>query len=78
MEEQRERVERVAKMYLCDYPIMLDNDNQYWKALDIIFWPSYFLVDRSGNIVKNAYGEMRKGFGRTDKFEEALAELISQ
>jgi len=76
MEGLRERVIRTAKMYLCDYPILLDNDGKYWGALKVNFWPSYFLVDRKGNIVKMVYGEMQKGQPRADDFMAAVDRLM--
>lgn len=77
-EENREHVEKTAKLYLCDYPIMIDNDASYWRAVKLRFWPAYLLVNREGEIIKTAYGEMQEGLARADGMEAAIKRLLKQ
>jgi thiol-disulfide isomerase/thioredoxin len=39
------------------YPVGLDNDFGTWRAYDNDYWPSKYLIDRSGRIRSQHYGE---------------------
>ena len=75
-EKKRSQVERVSKKHGSDYPIMMDNDYLYWKALNNRYWPTFYLVDTKGDIVTAAYGEMHFGSNRAEKFEKKIVELL--
>jgi thiol-disulfide isomerase/thioredoxin len=61
-----------------EYPVMLDTDFSYWRALDNRYWPAFYLVGRDGQIVASAFGELHKGERRGDQFEQRIRELLAQ
>jgi hypothetical protein len=75
-EKEREQVVRVAKRHGSDYPIMMDNDYSYWRALQNRYWPSFYLIDQTGEIVVTGYGEMHAGEKRAEAIETAIKQLL--
>jgi len=56
------------------YPVAQDNRYATWKAYDNLYWPAFYLVDKSGKIVYTHFGE-----GDYDKTEAAIkAQLAAQ
>lgn len=49
------------------YPIAQDNRYATWKAYGNLYWPAFYLVDRSGKIVYTHFGE-----GDYEKTEAAI------
>ncbi|VVD84526.1 thioredoxin [Pandoraea communis] len=54
------------------YPVALDNRYATWKAYDNLYWPAFYLVDKSGKIVYTHFGE-----GDYDKTEAAIKAQLS-
>ena len=46
------------------YPVALDNDFATWRAYSNDYWPSKYLIDKSGRIRYEHYGE--GGYGETE------------
>jgi thiol-disulfide isomerase/thioredoxin len=59
------------------YPVMLDGDFSYWRAMKNRYWPAFFLVDRDGRIVLGAIGELHRGEKRGDAMEKAIRERLA-
>ncbi len=77
-EKDRGRVERAVKRYKLDQPVFMDNDYAYWNALGNRYWPSFYLVDREGNIRAKTVGELHKGERKGERFEAKLRELLAE
>lgn len=60
-----------------DYPVLIDNDFRYWRALENRFWPAFFLIDSQGNIVATRIGELHAGQASADQFERQIAALTT-
>lgn len=60
------------------YPVLIDNDFHYWRALGNRFWPAFYLVSPTGRIVDRRIGELHAGARGADEFERAIAELTAQ
>jgi len=58
------------------YPVMLDADHAYWRAIGNRYWPAFYLVSRAGRIEATAIGELHLGTARGDGFEERIRELL--
>jgi thiol-disulfide isomerase/thioredoxin len=67
-----EHVEKAAKEFGIEYPVMLDNDYAAWQAFANKCWPAKYLIDKDGYIRYFQLGE-----GGYQEFEEALQELLS-
>ena len=77
-EKDRRRVERAAERYKLKQPIYMDNDYAYWNALGNRYWPSFYLVDRAGNIRAKDVGELHLDTSKGNAFEATLRELIAE
>jgi thiol-disulfide isomerase/thioredoxin len=51
------RVENELAKYGIDFPIVLDNDYETWRAYGNRFWPRRYIIDMTGNIVYDHIGE---------------------
>jgi thiol-disulfide isomerase/thioredoxin len=59
------------------YPVMLDEDFTYWRALDNRYWPAFYLVGRDGRVALTAFGELHRGTSRGDRMEARIRELLA-
>jgi thiol-disulfide isomerase/thioredoxin len=59
-----------------EYPVMIDGDFSYWRALGNRYWPAFYLVDRDGRIVETAIGELHTGRRNADAFEARIQTLL--
>jgi thiol-disulfide isomerase/thioredoxin len=56
-----------------EYPVGLDNDYVAWKAYGTRYWPTLYLIDRSGEIRYELIGE-----GNYERTEAAIQGLIDE
>jgi thiol-disulfide isomerase/thioredoxin len=55
------------------YPVAQDNDGKTWRAYDNHYWPSLFLIDKSGHIRYKHIGE-----GAYQETEAAIRALLAE
>lgn len=77
-EKDRVRVEKAAKRYELNYPIYMDNSYAYWNALGNRFWPSFYLVDKSGRIRGRTSGTIYQDTRTAKVMEDAITELLAE
>jgi thiol-disulfide isomerase/thioredoxin len=58
------------------YPVMLDQDFSYWRALGNRYWPAFYLYDAAGRLLDTRIGELHAGEANTDAFERLLARQL--
>ena len=58
------------------YPIMLDTDYRYWRALGNHYWPAFYLFDGQGHRFATTIGELHAGEERGDGFEELVRQCL--
>jgi thiol-disulfide isomerase/thioredoxin len=68
----RSAVERLG----IQYPVMLDQDSSYWKALHVQYWPTFCLIGRDGLLYACVPGEMDVGDERAGKVADAVDMLV--
>lgn len=61
-----------------DYPVMLDDDFRYWRALDNRYWPAFHLIDKTGRIRAVHVGETHAGTPQARAVEEVLEALLAE
>ncbi len=77
-EKKRDNViEKIAEFKL-KHPTVMDNDFNYWKAMNNRFWPSYYLIDKKGIIRKNYIGETHAGTSRAIEIETQISKLLNE
>jgi len=77
-ERDRATVARKVKEFGLDHPVMIDNDFSYWNALGNRYWPTYYLIDRQGQLRASYVGEMHVGEARARALESKIDELLRE
>ena len=75
-EYSRSAVRQAVDRLGIDYPIMIDSDCAYWRALGNRFWPAFYLYDAEGALVAAEVGEMHAGESRADAIERLLSQSL--
>jgi len=69
-EKDPENVKMAIEKYGIDYPVVLDNDMETWKAFDNRYWPRKYIADHEGYIRYDHIGE--GGYQETEKIIQQL------
>lgn len=77
-EKDRKNVVAKAKEFKLHHPIMMDNDFSYWKALGNQYWPTFYLIDKQGNLRAKYLGETHKGDKQANRVEAAIQYLLNE
>ena len=77
-EREPDNVRAAVKELGIEYPVMLDADFSYWRALNNRYWPAFYLVGRDGRIVLTAFGELHRGTQRGDEMEARIVKLLAR
>ncbi len=77
---ERERLQVAAKVaaFGLHHPVMLDNDFAYWRALGNRYWPTFYIVDKRGQIRFVHVGETHAGDARAMAIEEQVRMLLAE
>ena len=60
------------------FPSYVDQGLEYFFALDTPAWPTFYVVDRGGNIRGRWVGEVHEGTLRAKAFEGLIRELVEE
>ncbi|MEM7304378.1 MAG: thioredoxin-like domain-containing protein [Pseudomonadota bacterium] len=79
-DHERERDNVIAKMqeFEISHPVMMDNNFSYWKALNNRYWPSFYIVDKTGNIRGMFIGETHPNTERANQMEALISRLLKE
>lgn len=81
-EFENEKIHANIKAKLKEFKItnavMVDNDMGYWRAMNNRYWPSYFIVDKKGQVRANFIGETHKNSSQANKIETLIARLLAE
>ena len=50
----------------------------FWRAMNNRYWPSYFIVDKLGQVRANFIGETHKGSAQASKIEALITQLLME
>lgn len=67
-----------ARKHGLDFSHFVDNDYQYWNALDNQYWPAIYLVDRCGQLRSSVTGEVHAKEASGRKLEQAIESLLAE
>ena len=77
-EKKFSNVQADAKQKGLDFPIAMDGDHAAWKAWANRMWPSVYLIDKEGYIVRWWYGELNwQGAGAQKVFSQHIEQLLA-
>ncbi len=77
-EKDLNRIAAKIKEFKLHHPVMVDSDFSYWKAMNNRYWPTFYLVDKQGNIREKFIGETHKGDKRAQKIEASIQHLLTE
>ncbi len=77
-EHDRRNVARKLKQFAIKHPVMMDNDFAYWKRLKNRYWPSFYLIDKTGHIKGYYIGETHSGSSQARQIENHLKKLLDE
>jgi len=66
------------KQFKITNAVMVDNDMGFWQRMNNRFWPSYFIVDKKGQVRANFIGETHKGDHQAGQIENMIAKLLAE
>lgn len=72
-EKDVNNVRMAVEKYDIQYPVVLDNDKETWKAFENRYWPRKYVADHEGNIRYDHIGEGR--YQETEKVIQYLLEV---
>ena len=75
-EKTASNVAEKIKKFKLHHPVMMDNDFSYWKALNNRYWPSFYIVDKKGNIRFKHVGETHSGDRNAENIESEIRQLL--
>ena len=79
LERVADSVRRATTRLDIRYPVMIDDDYSYWRAMDNQYWPAFYLVDRNGRVRATRIGEIHPRDANAAALETAIsAELALQ
>ncbi|MEM7466998.1 MAG: redoxin domain-containing protein [Pseudomonadota bacterium] len=69
--------EKIAEFKL-KHPVMVDNDFVFWRAMHNKYWPSYYIIDKSG-VIRGFYaGETHKGDSQDRRISSLISRLLKE
>ena len=78
VEKDAEQVRRAVGTLGIPYPVVLDNDLKMWDALGNSYWPTLYLLDRTGKVRDVHVGETHAGSDEAAAFEKRLTTLLDE
>lgn len=77
-EKVHANIKKQVEKFRITNAVMVDNDMGFWKRMKNRYWPSYYLVDKKGNIRANFIGETHKGDPQAIKVENIIKQLLAE
>ena len=77
-EKVRENIVEKIKEFDLKHPSMMDNDFAYWKKIGNRYWPTYYLIDKTGSIRHVFIGETHAGTPKAIEVESAIKSLLTE
>ncbi|UGQ46273.1 thioredoxin family protein [Massilia endophytica] len=72
-ERSTDNVKTAIKRFGIEYPVAQDNRYATWNAYDNRYWPAFYLIDKSGQVVYTHFGE-----GQYAETEALIKNLLAQ
>lgn len=77
-EKVRASIEKKIDEFELRHPTVMDNDFRYWRAMNNRYWPTYYLIDKKGNIRDQFIGETHANTAKAEKIEDRIKELLAE
>lgn len=77
-EHNPDNVAKALAKYAIAYPNALDNDHATWDLYDIMYWPSFVLIDKRGNIRFEGAGEFHVDDAAYGEWDGRIRRLLAE
>jgi len=77
-EKVHSNIKAKIKKFKITNAVMVDNDMSFWRAMNNRYWPSYYLVDKKGQVRANFVGETHKKSSQANKIESLIEKLLAE
>ena len=77
-EKNRSAVEAKVKEFKLHHPVMMDNDFAYWQKLNNQYWPTFYLIDKQGQVRYRFIGETHGNTRKSNAIESAIELLLNE
>ncbi len=77
-EKDRAQVLRKTREFGITHPVMIDNDFSYWKAMNNHYWPTFYLIDKTGRVRAKYVGEVHDGDPTAKQIEAQIDRLLQE
>lgn len=78
LERDPDGVRRHATHLGVTWPVVIDNDQKMWDALDNVYWPTVYLIDRKGFLRYAHSGETHAGDDEARHVERVIESLLRE
>lgn len=72
-EKKVQNVQNAVNEFELEYPVVLDNDFQTWRAYRNRYWPAKYIIDKQGKVRYTHFGE-----GAYEETEEVIRYLLGE
>lgn len=76
-ERSRGRLLDRIKLLNIEHPVMVDNDFSYWNAVGTHGWPSFYLIDKTGQVRETHVGEIHLDDKTAQQIERMIDTLLA-
>ena len=75
-EKNPSQVSRKTREFGLAHPVMLDDDFSFWRAMNNQYWPTFYLIDKTGQVRAQYVGEVHAGDYTAEKIEAQINQLL--
>lgn len=77
-ERVRANVKAKIDEFELHHPVMMDNNFTYWHMMGNKYWPTFYLIDKQGQVRSIYIGETHTGSRQAEAIEKDIQELLRE
>ena len=77
-EKIKSNIEAKIREFGLHHPVMIDNDFSYWRAMGNRYWPTFYIIDKRGDVRAVFVGETHEGDRQARKIESTIEDLLAE
>lgn len=77
-EKDLKAIKAAVEKHKLSNPQFIDNDHEYWRALNNRYWPAFYFIDKKGYIRHLAVGEIHIDDPRDREIQRLVETLLAE
>lgn len=77
-EKDLDAVKAAVEKHKLTNPQLIDNEHEYWRALNNRYWPAFYVIDKKGYIRQVIVGEIHLGDRRDREMRQLVEKLLAE